>query len=90
LIQLKVQENWICAPDGKCCGVAVNVGVVEVQFTLCVEQTVVVVPVIVTEGAGAGVIVTVAGPDFVGSATEVAVTVTLADAPPPGTVVGAV
>jgi hypothetical protein len=59
----------------------VNVGVpAGAQFgTLPVEQITVLVAVMVTVGAGAGVMVTVAVPDFVGSATEVAVTVTLAD-----------
>jgi hypothetical protein len=90
-MQLRVQLNCSAAFGGKLFGTAVNVAEVGAHAaTLLVEHTFMLVALIVIVGGGAGVTVTVAVPDFVGSATEVAVTVMSAACPPPGTDTGAV
>jgi len=91
-MQLRVQLYWSTAFAGKFVAVTVNVGsVVGLQpEVLNVEHTAVLVALIDSVGVGTGLIVTVAVPDLVGSALEVAFTVTSADWPPPGIDIGAV
>jgi hypothetical protein len=91
-MQLRVQLYWSVALPGKLVAVTVNVGsVVGLQpGVLNVEHTAVLVALIAKVGVGTGLMVTVAVPDFVGSALDVAFTVTFADWPPPGIDIGAV